>query len=179
MKKLEIDYNKIDNKEDVAEFILQSNYIEGERSVQAFYDGMDAWNWAYKHRNNIKKHGINYILDIHWFLAHNIAPDIAGKIRSCDVWIGGKRKKFISEFKIVEDLEKILNMMQSKYPELDKEKEEFAKHCHVEFENVHPFVDFNGRTGRILYNIQRINLGLDLHIIHEGGEQLEYYKWFK
>jgi len=58
-------------------------------------------------------------------------------------------------------------------------KEERSKQIHVAFEDIHPFVDGNGRVGRILYNIHRIKLGLPIHIIHEGEEQKEYYKWFK
>lgn len=34
-----------------------------------------------------------------------------------------------------------------------------AKH-HIEFENIHPFVDGNGRTGRLLLIYEMISLGL-------------------
>jgi len=171
-------------KEEVAEFLLQSNYIEDERSVQAYEDSILAWNWADKNKNRMDKMGLNYILNIHWFLTRNIAPYIAGKIRDCDVYIGGECKRFITESLIREDLEKVLKLIESDYPELDKEKEAFMKHCHVAFENVHPFVDGNGRTGRILMNIHRLKMGLPIHIIHadwpkEDGEQKSYYKWFK
>jgi len=47
---------------------------------------------------------------------------------------------------------------------------------HVEFENIHPFEDGNGRVGRILMNLQRIFSGMSVLIIHEGTEQQEYYK---
>lgn len=53
-----------------------------------------------------------------------------------------------------------------------------AKLVHVEFEDLHPFPDGNGRTGRILYNWHRIQLGLPVHVIHEGDEQYDYYQWF-
>ena len=54
-----------------------------------------------------------------------------------------------------------------------------CKRTHIDFEQLHPFEDGNGRVGRILYNIHRVTLGLPIHIIHEGEEQMEYYKWFK
>ena len=34
-----------------------------------------------------------------------------------------------------------------------------AKH-HIEFENIHPFIDGNGRTGRLLLSYEMISLGL-------------------
>ena len=54
-----------------------------------------------------------------------------------------------------------------------------TKMIHVIFEKIHPFRDGNGRVGRILYNIHRLLVGLPIHIIHEGVEQMEYYKWFE
>jgi Fic family protein len=50
--------------------------------------------------------------------------------------------------------------------------------AHIRFESIHPFVDGNGRMGRILMNWQRLKEGLPILIIHEGKEQQDYYKWF-
>jgi len=52
------------------------------------------------------------------------------------------------------------------------------KLSHIEFENIHPFEDGNGRVGRILMNIQCLNAGLPLLVIHTGKEQQKYYTWF-
>ena len=53
------------------------------------------------------------------------------------------------------------------------------KRWHIQFEHIHPFEDGNGRTGRILMNLQLRKRGLPIMVIHEGKEQSEYYKWFK
>jgi hypothetical protein len=50
--------------------------------------------------------------------------------------------------------------------------------CHVSFEHLHPFRDGNGRVGRILYNWQRLKLGLPIHVI-KYEDRWEYYNWFK
>jgi Fic family protein len=62
--------------------------------------------------------------------------------------------------------------------------ERIIKEHHIKFEHIHPFVDFNGRTGRMLMNWERLQVGLPMLIIHAdwpkvNGEQMEYYDWFK
>lgn len=52
------------------------------------------------------------------------------------------------------------------------------KEAHIRFEHIHPFVDGNGRMGRMLMNWQRLREGLPILIIHTGDEQRDYYKWF-
>ena len=53
------------------------------------------------------------------------------------------------------------------------------KDWHIQFEHIHPFEDGNGRVGRILMNLQLLNEGLPILVIHQGEEQKRYYKWFK
>ncbi len=173
----------------VEEFIQQSNAIEREYSDRALKDGMKAWDYAYARRK--EPLGVKHILKIHELLARNIRPDIAGKLRNCNVWIGGKLKVFISNFLLREqlyeyckDCERIL-ANHKKFT--TQELEEKIKKNHVAFNEVHPFQDGNGRTSRILMNLLRIKCGLPIKIIHgwaEGDgdyhvEQKEYYGWFK
>lgn len=56
--------------------------------------------------------------------------------------------------------------------------EQETKDAHVEFERIHPFVDGNGRTGRMVMNWQRKAIGLDPLLI-KASERGEYYRWFK
>ena len=161
-------------KEQLNEFLQESNYIEQEYSSQAMEDSIKAWDFAYKNKDLID---INYILEIHRLLAINLRPDIAGKIRNCDVFIGGKRKIFIDETIIKSDL--LMKVCFEMLARGIEDREEWTKQIHVVFEEIHPFFDFNGRSGRLLWQIHRLNLGLPLHIIHEGEEQSAYYKWFQ
>ena len=167
-------------RKEIITMLTESNYIEQEYSEEALEDAIEAWDWAWKNRDSIS---VDYILTIHRKLAQRIAPKIAGKIRDCDVYIGGHRKWFLSETLIKEDLQEIVRLMNSTNFESGKE-EEYTKHVHVMFENIHPFVDFNGRSGRCLYNIHRLKLGLPIHTIKadwpdKEGEQYQYYQWFK
>lgn len=53
------------------------------------------------------------------------------------------------------------------------------KAMHIAYEKIHPFVDFNGRTGRLFYNWQMIKqLKKRVKVFYEKDRQ-DYYKWFQ
>jgi len=153
----------------VEKFLKESNAIEGEYSNEALEDAKDAWYFAL---DNCGAIDLNCIKSIHSRLMRRLNPRIAGKFRKCDVWVGNR--KGINPEEIEEELRLLTN--PGIYPVLS---EEAIKVWHIRFEKIHPFEDGNGRTGRILMNLQRKRLGLPILIIHEGKEQFEYYKWFK
>jgi len=160
---------EIKMKSEEIEFLLESNKIEREYSEEALEDAKHAWNFAKKHKHN--KLDIKFIKLIHQELMRRLNPRIAGEIRKCDIWVGG-RKGFSSNI-IEEELRLLCN--PGIYP---ISSESLIKRWHIQFEKIHPFEDGNGRTGRILMNIQRLKIGLPVLIIHEGEEQKSYYRWF-
>jgi Fic family protein len=52
------------------------------------------------------------------------------------------------------------------------------KVLHIIFERIHPFIDFNGRVGRMFMNWRRLMSGMPLMTIYEKDRN-KYYEWFK
>jgi Fic family protein len=165
---------KLDNKE-VKEFLIESNAIEEVYHDVALLDAFVAWKYIY----SIGKLTLQNILKVHELLMKNQNPRIAGKVRTCDVWIGGERKVFFSEDLIKESIVAWIKMYNISKLKTKNDKSSRIQELHILFEDIHPFEDGNGRVGRILYNWQRVKNNLPLHVIHTGEEQFEYYNWFR
>ncbi len=152
-------------EEELTEFLVQSNYIEKERSQQAHDDARVAWDYLVQ-ADELTEFTLR---KTHRFLLRNLAPDWAGKYRKVN-WIVGSR--LCPQWEEVSTrMDALLGTKPDGWDEI--------KSWHIAFEWCHPFRDGNGRTGRIFMNWQRIKLGFPLLIIHEGKEQMEYYRWFK
>ena len=151
------------------EFLWESNKIEREYGWEALADAINAWEFALRHKHH--PIDINLTKRIHSQLMFRLNRTIAGHIRKCDVWVGGRKGAAPVA---------ITNLLREWWDSYGNAKtEEAIQSAHVAWEKIHPFEDSNGRTGRIIMNIQRLNAGLPVLIIHEGKEQMEYYKWFK
>ena len=168
------------------EFLEQSNLIENVFSPEALVDAEAAWEYA----KSVKQMTLADVLHIHKLLMQNLNPRIAGRVRDCDVYIGGKRKIFISESLLKAEITDWCERANASLVDADaltaEERAELAKADHVAYEGLHPQEDGNGRTGRILYNWQREKLGIPIHVIHadymrgkKNSEQMDYYSWFK
>lgn len=159
---------------EIIEFLDHSNRIESEYSKRALTDAKRAWRFAM----TAEKMTVPYILEIQRLLLHRISPDLVG-FRTYPVRIGWQVKGFESIETFERQLQMICDAMNDPLDKMSKEgREEIAKNAHVAYEAVHAFGDGNGRSGRIIYNWHRLQLGLPIHIIHEGDEQWEYYKLF-
>lgn len=161
------------NEKDI-EFLKESNAIEKEYSDEALEDSKTAYQVAFRKRKIVN---VELIKEIHFELMKNLNKRIAGKIRRCRIYVGNavNYRECMKPKKIKKELENWCLMFNKNVKEDYKD----WKNQHIWFEKIHPFEDGNGRVGRILMNIQRLNMGLPILIIHEGKEQYDYYKWFK
>lgn len=112
------------------------------------------------------------ILRWHGMLLAGIRDDVAGRFRRTGEWVRvgghvGANPQFVPE--LVADA-------VARYDEdgagyfLDR-----IAWFHCEFETIHPFVDGNGRIGRVLINQQLQGLGLPPVIVRARNRQVDYY----
>lgn len=115
------------------------------------------------------------ILDLHKKLLTNIDNSIAGRWRSGKEWVRvgnhlGANPLFVPS--LIEELVSNYNLDSQTYF-LDK-----IAHFHAEFETMHPFLDGNGRMGRLLINLQLMHIGLPPIIVQSKSKRKDYYPLF-
>jgi Fic family protein len=125
-----------------------------------------------KNKSNLN---IKLILSLHKTLLTSIDDTIAGRFRVGKEWVRvgnhlGANPQFVPA--LMQEL--VDNYNQNKIScFLDA-----VAHFHAEFETIHPFVDGNGRMGRVLINLQLMNLGFPPIIIQNKSKHTEYYPLF-
>jgi Fic family protein len=124
---------------------------------------------------NKSKLSTKLILSLHKTLLTDIDDNIAGRFRRDKEWVRvgnhlGANPQFVAT--LVHELVGQYNQNKISYF-LDA-----IAHFHAEFETIHPFVDGNGRMGRVLINLQLMNIGLPPIIIQNKSKLTEYYPLF-
>ncbi len=147
------------------EFLQESNAIEAVYDSASFKTARKAWKYIIGQ----EKITDEIVKKTHEILMkdHLSAKDV-GHYRKHPVFIGGReglRSHFIPQAMELWCMDAWL------FPYSWKAH-------HVRFEKIHPFIDGNGRMGRILLNWQRASVDLPLLVIKESGK-FDYYKWFE
>ncbi len=96
-----------------------------------------------------KELGIDTILLLHKMLISNIRDDIAGRFRNEDEWVRVGNYIAPNPTEILGLLKEMLVQYQTR--DADNIIRRIAK-LHLTFEHIHPFVDGNGRIGRVINN---------------------------
>ena len=128
---------------------------------------------------NIKAHerelDINMILSLHKMLLSNIRDDVAGRFRKDDEWVRVANHIAVDPQKVLGGIEE----MFAKYYSTNNEN--IIKRIallHLTFEHIHPFVDGNGRIGRVVNNyllIRELFVPINIKVI----DRKLYYDAFR
>jgi fido (protein-threonine AMPylation protein) len=124
--------------------------VETVQEVQNYQKAMQAMIKNSGEKNPLTKESI---LNYH-YLAMQHKPEIAGKLRDVPVYIKGNPDFNVTDAgKIEPELDALLNEYNSfvmKKKKSVKEILEFASYFHNAFQHIHPFVDGNSRTTRLI-----------------------------
>lgn len=113
------------------------------------------------------------IKSIHTLILKNIDRDGAGKYRDINVLISGAEHRPPQAIEVASKMQEFIHWYKEEHNNLHPI--ELAARVHVDFVKIHPFADGNGRTSRLLMNLELIKHGYPPVII-KVADRLEYYK---
>lgn len=116
------------------------------------------------------------ILLLHKMLIGGIDDNIAGRFRSTNEYVRIGTHIAPAPEKVESLLEDLLTSYNSSH---DLYFLDQITYFHLEFERIHPFVDGNGRIGRVLVNLQLKLHGYPPVIIRNKGKRDFYYPAFQ
>ena len=116
------------------------------------------------------------IKEIHSLVLHGINRENAGRYRTVPVMISGSTHMPPQPYLIQKQMEDFM----IKYRQMEEEKVHpvlIAAYLHDELVRIHPFIDGNGRTSRLLMNLYLLRNGYTLVTLKGSNEdKISYYK---
>ena len=181
------------NEEFLVDFTYNSNAIEGNtltlRETDMVLRGLTIDQKSFKEHMEVigHKEAFDYvrqlvsenapisekiIKDIHYFVLADKKDD-RGVYRRVPVRIMGAALEPVQPYLIVPKMEELLERYKSSEEDIVTKMARF----HIEFEGIHPFIDGNGRTGRLLVNLELMKAGFP-PIDIKFTDRLKYYQAF-
>lgn len=150
----------------VQDFLRESNAIEDVYDQQSLWQAEAAWEYLVAQKIITP----TVVLQTHKILMafQPLAADEKGQFRKIPVWVGGR------EGIPWQDIPIQINLWCNQ----TNKSPLTPKTLHVEYEKIHPFVDGNGRTGRMFLNWTRLQRKLPILVI-KASERWKYYDWFR
>lgn len=149
--------------------IRESNLIEGINDQNEDKLSLYAWHWLEK-QNKIS---LPTMLELHRLITCNQLPaEDAGHFRTVPVTAGGYYPP--NGILLTGGMYAWGMDLLEHWETLD------PKEMHIRFEKIHPFIDGNGRTGRMLMWWHEKKLGREPTLIRSNeADRHYYYQWFK
>ena len=113
------------------------------------------------------------IKNIHQLVLKNVDDTNAGKYRQVNVMISGANHTPPDHTQLTEQMEAFIQWYQQQSDSLHPV--ERAAKVHADFVGIHPFTDGNGRTSRLLMNLELMKSGFPPCII-TVEQRLDYYQ---
>lgn len=158
----------------VEQFLRESNAIEDVWDHESLVKARRAWDYL----TTQKRLSTFVVQKTHEILMEGkLAEEELGHWRRIGVKIGGRFGAHPIEIDDMMARWCVVSNWMLDAPLTMREMAEEIRLLHVRYEKIHPFVDGNGRTGRLFLNWMRLQAGLPIMVILES-EKRTYYKWF-
>lgn len=156
--------------------LLEDEISVGNKSLREIYEVVNhnkAFAYVKKCISENKPLDENIVKDIHSILMENIL--VGGVYRNVEVRITGAKHKPPVPSEMYYQIKEFFKNLDSKS---DFNPIELAAWTHAEFVRIHPFVDGNGRTSRLIMNYQLMsNEFLPVSVNKE--DRLEYFSYLE
>ena len=103
------------------------------------------------------------IRDLHYIILKSIDNKNAGEYRKTNVLISGSEHRPVEHFLVHERMEELINWYNENKNKLHKIH--LAAEFHFRYVYIHPFIDGNGRTARLLMNLILMSNGYPITVI--------------
>jgi Fic family protein len=150
------------------EHIIQSNLIEGVPDLGEVPKGIVAWNYL----SSSQRLDLDVIRGVHRTLMRRLLPD-----REVGVW---RRSNVVVGGRACPQYDAVPALMEEfiQYYDVFGPQSLDPRGMHVKFEHIHPFIDGNGRTGRMIMWWHEVQLDRTPTLI-TYDEREKYYDWFQ
>ncbi len=157
--------------------ILSEGITIAEKSVKEHLEAIghrDAFEYITEIAAENTELSEKVIKDVHTLVLMNDREN-RGVYRNMPVMIMGAEHTPPQPYLVPKQMEQLV----LDYTQILSEKNiiEAAAELHLRFENIHPFIDGNGRTGRLILNLELIKYGL-LPVNIKFADRLKYYGAF-
>lgn len=115
------------------------------------------------------------ILEIHKIILTGINDDWAGKYRRTEVFIRGSNAEFPQPHAVPYAMKAFIQWLEGQQEE---HPAKIAADAHYKFVTIHPFIDGNGRTTRLLMNLILLLNGYPMAII-QNEDRIAYLRSFE
>lgn len=142
------------------DLVLKNGITIGNKTLREHFEvvnhkaGVDFLYNSIKKKTKLSK---DFILKLHELILAKIDDENAGVFRRTQVRILGSRHIPPSPYKIHSLIEEMVSWYYQNYSKLTIP--ELAAWIHFKFVHIHPFIDGNGRTARLLMNLVLISHG--------------------
>lgn len=157
--------------------ILQEGITIAEKPIKEHLEVIghkDAFEYVTSLTDKVEQLTEHVIKNIHSLVLMNDSLN-RGVYRNVPVQILGALHTPPQPYLVPKKMEELL----LSYPEWEEDTNiiECVSHFHIEFESIHPFIDGNGRTGRLILNLELMKAGL-LPVNIKFADRKKYYECF-